>query len=92
MASTASGGGYWLVLSDGGIYSFGNAGFYGSARGSVPAPTIVGIAATRDGGGYLLVASNSETYSYGDAPYFGDPVTTGSGAAGQAIGLAMHPG
>jgi hypothetical protein len=92
MASTPDGRGYWLVLSDGGIYSFGDALFYGSARGSVPAQTIVGIAATLDGGGYLLVASNSETYSFGDAPYFGDPVTTGSGAAGVTVGLALHPG
>jgi hypothetical protein len=30
MASAPGGGGYWLVASDGGIFSFGNAGYYGS--------------------------------------------------------------
>ena len=30
MAATPSGGGYWLVASDGGIFTFGDAGFYGS--------------------------------------------------------------
>jgi hypothetical protein len=90
MAATPDGRGYWLVLSDGGIYTFGDAGFYGSARGSSPAPTIVGITASTDGGGYLLVASNGEIYSYGDSPYFGDPVTTGSGAAGVAVGVVLH--
>ncbi|HUJ66055.1 MAG TPA: SpoIID/LytB domain-containing protein, partial [Acidimicrobiales bacterium] len=91
MAATPDGRGYWLVLSDGGIYTFGDAGFYGSARGTTPAPTVVGITATADGGGYLLVASNGEIYSYGDSPYFGDPATTGSGAAGVAVGVALHP-
>ena len=31
MASTPDGAGYWLVASDGGVFSFGDAGFYGSA-------------------------------------------------------------
>ena len=35
MAPTPSGAGYWMVASDGGIFSFGNAGFHGS--GASPA-------------------------------------------------------
>ena len=31
IAATPDGGGYWLVASDGGIFSFGDATFYGSA-------------------------------------------------------------
>ncbi|MHB8287723.1 MAG: hypothetical protein ACYDEY_00500 [Acidimicrobiales bacterium] len=30
MAATSDGKGYWLVGSDGGIFSFGDAKFYGS--------------------------------------------------------------
>jgi hypothetical protein len=30
MASTPDGGGYWLVAADGGVFSFGDAGFFGS--------------------------------------------------------------
>jgi hypothetical protein len=30
MAATPSGHGYWLVASDGGIFAFGDAAFYGS--------------------------------------------------------------
>jgi hypothetical protein len=30
MAPTPDGGGYWMVASDGGIFSFGNAAFDGS--------------------------------------------------------------
>ncbi len=31
MMSTFDGAGYWLVASDGGIFSYGDTGFYGSA-------------------------------------------------------------
>ena len=34
MAATPDGGGYWLVASDGGVFSYGDAGFYGSAGGT----------------------------------------------------------
>jgi hypothetical protein len=33
MTSTPDGKGYWLVASDGGIFTFGDASFYGSAGG-----------------------------------------------------------
>ena len=33
MAATADGHGYWLVASDGGIFTFGDAGFFGSTAG-----------------------------------------------------------
>ena len=33
MAPTASKDGYWLVASDGGIFSYGDAGFHGSMGG-----------------------------------------------------------
>ncbi len=62
--------GYWLVATDGGIFSYGNP-FFGSA-GNIPlnAP-IVGMAATPDGGGYWLVASDGGIFSYGDAGFYG---------------------
>jgi hypothetical protein len=30
MSATPNGGGYWLVAADGGIFNYGDAGFYGS--------------------------------------------------------------
>ena len=33
MAATPTGGGYWLVSADGGVYAFGDAGFFGSLGG-----------------------------------------------------------
>jgi hypothetical protein len=32
--SGSDGGGYWLVGADGGVFAFGDAGFYGSAGAS----------------------------------------------------------
>jgi hypothetical protein len=44
------GGGYWNVASDGGIFAFGDAGFYGSMGGQPLNKPVVGMAATPDGG------------------------------------------
>ena len=33
MAATPDGGGYWEVASDGGVFAFGDAGYYGSEGG-----------------------------------------------------------
>ena len=75
MAATPDGKGYWLVASDGGIFNYGDANFYGSA-GSVPLnQPIVGMAATPDGKGYWLVASDGGIFNYGDANFYG---STGS--------------
>jgi hypothetical protein len=46
MASTPDGGGYWLVASDGGIFSYGDAGFSGSAGSLTLNKPVVGMAAT----------------------------------------------
>jgi hypothetical protein len=63
MASTATGSGYWMVATDGGIFNYGDAQFYGSA-GSVPLnKPIVGMAATPDGGGYWIVASDGGIFN-----------------------------
>jgi hypothetical protein len=71
MAPTLNGLGYWLVASDGGIFSFGNTAFLGSRGGQPLNKPIVGMAATPDGGGYWLVASDGGIFSYGDATFLG---------------------
>jgi N-acetylmuramoyl-L-alanine amidase len=70
MAGDPATGGYWLVASDGGVFSF-NAPFYGSAGALPLARPVVGAAATPDGGGYWLVASDGGVFSYGDALFHG---------------------
>ncbi len=64
-------GGYWLVGSDGGIYAFGGAPFYGSLGGTRLERPVVGMAATANGGGYRLLGSDGGVFSFGGADYFG---------------------
>ena len=46
IAQTGDDGGYWLAASDGGIFNYGDAGFFGSAGGLKLNKPIVGIAPT----------------------------------------------
>jgi hypothetical protein len=71
MAAAAGGGGYWEVASDGGVFTFGGANFYGSMGGRHLNGPVVGMAGTQDGGGYWLVASDGGVFAFGDAGYFG---------------------
>ncbi len=81
---------YWLAASDGGIFSFGGATYYGSTGGMVLNKPVVGMAATSDGGGYYEVASDGGVFSYGDATFYG---STGSIRLNQPIvGMAVVPG
>ena len=71
MASTPDGKGYWLVAADGGIFTFGDAGFYGSTGAINLNKPIVGMASTPDGKGYWLVAADGGIFTFGDAGFYG---------------------
>jgi hypothetical protein len=71
MAAAPAGNGYWEVASDGGIFTFGAAGFYGSMGGKPLDKPIVGIATTPNGGGYWEVASDGGIFAFGDASFYG---------------------
>ena len=68
--------GYWMVASDGGIFSFGAARFEGSMGGQHLNQPIVGMAATPDGGGYWEVASDGGIFAFGDAGFYGSAGAT----------------
>ena len=71
MAATPDGGGYWLVASDGGVFAFGDAKYYGSTGAIKLAKPVVSMAATAGGRGYWLVASDGGVFAFGAAPYYG---------------------
>ena len=75
MAATPDDAGYWLLASDGGIFAFGDAVFYGSTGGMHLNAPIVAMAPTPDGAGYWLVASDGGVFAFGDATFYG---STGS--------------
>jgi hypothetical protein len=87
IAATADGRGYWLVGSDGGVFAFGDARFFGSRAGLPQAP-IVGMAATDDGNGYWLVAADGGVFAFGDARFFGSVPGLGIVPRGQIVGIA----
>jgi hypothetical protein len=71
MATTPDGAGYLMAAADGGIFTFGDATFHGSAGDIALNSPIVGMAATQDGQGYWLVAADGGIFAFGDAGYFG---------------------
>ncbi len=71
MATTPLDGGYWLVAHDGGVFSYGDAPFFGSTGGLRLNKPIVGMAATPDGNGYWLVAADGGVFSFGAAGFHG---------------------
>ena len=71
ISATPSGNGYWLVATDGGIFSFGDAKFFGSTGAMRLNKPIVGMAAAPTGKGYWFVASDGGLFSFGATRFFG---------------------
>ncbi|MGO8872217.1 MAG: hypothetical protein ACLQPH_12610 [Acidimicrobiales bacterium] len=90
MASTADGKGYWLAQSNGGVYSYGDASFYGSLGATPPDWPVVGMVATPDGKGYWLVASDGGVFAFGDASFYGSLSTAGTVSV-PVMGMAATP-
>jgi hypothetical protein len=87
--SAASAAAYWLVASNGGVFSFGGAAFYGSTGGVTLDKPIVGMAASPDGRGYWLVASDGGIFAFGDARFYGS--TGGVTLDKPIVGMAATP-
>ena len=89
MAATPDGGGYWLVGPDGGIFAYGDAGFFGSAggctstsRSSAWRPRRTAVAT----GWWRPTAASS---AYGDAGFFGSAGSLRLNAP--IVGMAATP-
>ena len=82
--------GYWLVGSDGGIFSFGAASFYGS-MGSTPLQRpVVGITPSASRTGYWLVASDGGIFSFGTSAYYGSIPAVGLHPAGSGLPNSLN--
>jgi len=81
--------GYWEVASDGGIFSFGTAQFYGSMGGKPLNKPVVGMASTPDRLGYWEVASDGGIFAFGDAGFYGSMGSTRLNAP--VVGMAAAP-
>ncbi len=69
--SSASAPGYWLLGGDGGVFSFGQAGFFGSTGGIKLNRPAVALAAAPDGRGYWFAATDGGVFTFGSAAFFG---------------------
>ena len=87
IASTPDGKGYWLLGADGGVFTYGDAGFYGSQATGVYSP-LVGIARTPDGRGYWIAGNSGVVYNFGDASSGGNNYYAG---AAPVVGIAATP-
>jgi hypothetical protein len=87
--STATGNGFWTVGSDGGVFTYGDAPFYGSMGATRLNQPVAGMATTPDGGGYWLVASDGGIFSFRDAAYQGS--MGGKSLNRPIVGMASDP-
>ena len=78
--------GYWLVGSDGGIFTFGAAPFYGSTGALTLQRPVVGMTVTAGRLGYWLVAADGGIFSFGDASFYGSIPGLGFAPAGSGGG------
>jgi hypothetical protein len=87
---TVSSHGYWLVGSDGGIFTFGNAPFFGSTGNLQLQRPIVGIVSTSDRQGYWLVAADGGVFAFGDAGFYGSIPGLGIHPAGSGLPHSLN--
>ncbi|MDA8027035.1 MAG: hypothetical protein M0T78_10950, partial [Actinomycetota bacterium] len=88
MASTPDGKGYWLVASDGGIFTFGDATYQGSMPGAGFTGNAISMAALPNGG-YFILTSDGHLYSFGGAPTLVDSSSTIAPSSTSAVGVAV---
>jgi N-acetylmuramoyl-L-alanine amidase len=89
IATTATGGGYWLLGGDGGVFTYGDAAFYGSTGNIRLNQPAIQMVATRTGRGYWFVARDGGVFTFGDARFYG---STGNIRLNQPIvGMAVTP-
>ncbi|HEV7525059.1 MAG TPA: hypothetical protein VGP92_08840 [Acidimicrobiia bacterium] len=71
VAPTPTARGGWIASASGGVYTYGDAQFYGSMGGVRLNQPIVGMASTPTGHGYWLVARDGGIFAFGDARFRG---------------------
>lgn len=82
IASTPDRQGYWLVAADGGVFTFGDAHFFGSlASFPLGLDHVVTLVPTPSGGGYWLATAGGRVAHYGNAAWYGSPKSAHVGSA-----------
>ncbi|HEX4220588.1 MAG TPA: hypothetical protein VHZ02_19605 [Acidimicrobiales bacterium] len=78
------------MAADGGVFSFGSAGFYGSLGGQPLNAPVVGMAAGSNDAGYWLVGADGGVFAFGDAGFYGSLPGLGINVR-NIVGIASTP-
>lgn len=82
--------GFWMAGSDGGVFGFGKASYYGSLPSmKVRVKDVVAIAPAPGGTGYWMAAENGTVYHFGSAANFGSLASHGA-HMGDIVGMAAN--
>ena len=76
--SHAAASGYYVLGTDGGVFSYGSAVFHGSVPGLGVRANAILMALTPDHAGYWVLGSDGGVFTFGDARFFGSVPGTGS--------------
>ena len=82
--------GYWMVAGDGGVFSFGDAAFYGSTGGMRLNAPVLGMAPTATGRGLLARARGTAACSASATPR-STARPAGCGSYAPMVGMAATP-
>ncbi len=63
--------GFWSLTADGGVFTSGNAAFFGAPAGQAMPGSAADMAGTATGRGYWIVTTQGGVYHYGDARWRG---------------------
>lgn len=89
------GEGFWVMDRAGGVFSFGDAGYYGSIPGlglDDPPSAAAGLTATPTGLGYWIVDTAGGVYCFGDAEFYGStPGLRLDAPSAPAVDIAASP-
>lgn len=88
VAMSADGKGYWLVGTDGGVFSFG-VPFYGSRGAVTDTDSMVSIAADPLNRGYWTLSENGGVFTFGQVLFYGSGT---GGASPDYRRIEAHPG
>jgi len=81
--------GYLMTASDGGVFTYGAAGYHGSGAGRALSGPVVGTAMAPGDAGYWMVGATGQVLAFGSAVYAGS--AAGTPLSHPIVGMAATP-
>lgn len=84
------GEGYWVLLGNGRVQSYGSAEHFGDAS-DLGFDNFLALAPTPSGDGYFLLRRSGQVYAFGDAIHMGDATSSPCHPDHKGVGIATDP-